>query len=102
MFIAIYQFEVFPGKEEPFKESWRALTELILKYEDSLGSRLHQENNQIYIAYAQWDSREQWENSGGNLPESANEYRQLMRAACSEITTIHELEMVDDLLIKPK
>ena len=98
MFIAIYQFEVIQGQEEQFKESWNALTKLIIKYENSVGSRLHHADGQVYIAYAQWYSREQWENAGSNLPDIADEFRKQMKASCSEIKTIHELEVIDDLL----
>ncbi|UKN00700.1 antibiotic biosynthesis monooxygenase [Paracrocinitomix mangrovi] len=98
MFIAIYSFTVVPGKEAEFKEAWVELTKLIYQFENSLGSRLHHEKDEVYIAYAQWRSKEQWANSGGNLPEEANQWRQQMKAACSEIKTVYELEVVDDLL----
>ena len=101
MFVAIYHFTVKKGEEHSFKESWKKLTELILEYENSLGSRLHKSGERNYIAYAQWHSREQWENAGGNLPESANEYRSMMKKCCQKIKTIHELEVMVDLLIKP-
>lgn len=100
MFVAVYRFDVIAEKEKAFKEAWRALTELILKHENSLGSRLHHEKDLTYIAYAQWHSKEQWKNAGENLPEEAAEWRAQMKASCIEIKTIHELEMVDDLLVK--
>jgi len=99
MFVAIYSFKVHPGKDDQFINAWKELTELILAFEDSLGSRLHKENEDTYIAYAQWKSREQWENAGDNLPESSAPIRAEMKAACSEIETIHELEMTEDLLV---
>ena len=52
----------------------------------------------IYIAYAQWPDKVTWQNSGGKLPDEANEHRVKMKSSCIEITTIHELEMTDDLL----
>ena len=99
MFAVIYQFSVKTGKEQQFCDAWKKLTELIMNYEDSLGSRLHHESDQTYIAYAQWKSREQWENAGAKLPESAVKFRELMKDACKEIKTIHELEVIADLLI---
>ena len=100
MFIAIYQFSVIENKEDQFITAWKALTELIYRYEGSLGSRLHQQDNQTYIAYAQWPSKSTWKNAGGNLPEEAQEHRAKMKEACTEITTIHELECIEDLLQK--
>lgn len=99
MFIAIYQFDVNEGQDEQFKQAWKGLTELILKYENSLGSRLHHAKGQQYIAYAQWHSKEQWEKAGGNLPPEAEEFRVCMKKACAAIKTIHELNVVEDLLL---
>jgi quinol monooxygenase YgiN len=98
MFIAIYSFELKLRKESEFKGAWKALTELIYQYEGSLGSRLHQESDDTYIAYAQWPDRETWQNSGSNLPPSAEQYRTVMRESCKEIKTLHELEVIEDLL----
>ena len=99
MFVVIYQFDVRDGKEDDFKTAWKALTELILKFENSLGSRLHHENGQRYIAYAQWHSKEQWENAGNNLPEEAAKFRETMKYSCTNIQTIHTLKTIDDLLL---
>lgn len=98
MFVAIYRFEVKQGKEDVFIKAWHDLTELIYKYEGSLGSRLHKDDNGIYIAYAQWPDRKTWENAGNKLPEKANNIRNTMRIACNTIETVYELDCVDDLL----
>ncbi len=101
MFAAIYKFKVFPECEQKFFHSWRELTKLLMEYEGGLGSRLHSSvEENVYIAYAQWPNREMWEKQPKtNLPESAEEMRNLMRECCVEISTIHELEVVEDLLI---
>lgn len=98
MFAVIYSFEVKPGLDEQFRESWRGLTELIYQYEGSLGSRLHHAGGPLYIAYAQWPDRATWENSGEHLPDAADAFRKRMKASCSEIRTLYPLEMTDDLL----
>ena len=98
MFIAIYQFEVKENKTTQFIEAWEELTQLIYEYEGSLGSRLHKEKDNNYIAYAQWPDRETWENSGSKLPNSADDVRAQMKEACIKIETLHELEYVKDLL----
>ena len=98
MFAVIYAFETHPGKETEFEQAWKGLTELIYQYENSLGSRLHHESGTRYIAYATWPDRETWKNSGGKLPPEADGFRAQMRSSCSAISTLHELEMKDDLL----
>lgn len=98
MFAVIYQFQPKAGQEESFIEAWKELTQLIYAYEGSLGSRLHRADNGSFIAYAQWPSKTAWEASGNKLPEGANAARDRMKAACTSIQTIHQLETVEDLL----
>jgi hypothetical protein len=98
MFTAIYSFHVIAGKEELFESSWHELTELIYRYEGSLGSRLHIQSPQHYIGYAQWPDKTTRNNSGDNLPDSAAEIRKTMRECCISIETLFELEVKDDLL----
>lgn len=98
MFAVIYKFKVRQGQDKKFKESWKALTQLIYKHEGSLGSRLHKSEGQLYIAYAQWPDKETWEKSGSKLPKSADAVRMAMRESCEEIKTEYQLEIADDLL----
>lgn len=98
MFCVIYSFESKPGKEQEFIDAWEGLTKLIYQYEGSLGSRLHQESDGKYIAYAQWPSKEGWENSGDKLPKEAEQFSKQMKEACLKIETIFQLEMVNDKL----
>ena len=58
----IYQFKVKELLNEEFINAWKELTELIYKYENSLGSRLHKKDDQTYIAYAQWPDKYTMEN----------------------------------------
>jgi hypothetical protein len=51
------------------------MTNLTKLHEGSLGSRLHKQKELHYIAYAQWPSKEIFENLGKNLPESTSEIR---------------------------
>lgn len=98
MFVVIYKFKVNTGKMDQFKTAWTDLTKLIYQYEGSLGSRLHRENNDTFIAYAQWPNRKQWETSGDQLPPEAEPIRLSMKQACTSIETMHTLETEDDLL----
>ncbi len=98
MHIVIYSFHVREGKQTQFEHAWKTLTDLIYKYEGSLGSRLHRKDEQHYIAYAQWPSKQLFENAGSKLPPEADGVRKTMRESCLEIQTLHELALVDDLL----
>ena len=98
MFCAVYKFEVKEGQSEKFIKGWEGLTKLIYQYEGSLGSRLHLEHRNNYIAYAQWPNKETWKNSGKKLPAEAFTFRELMKDSCVSITTSHELDVVSDLL----
>lgn len=99
MFVAIYYFEIIPGKKEQFISAWTELTKFIYKNEGSLGSRLHQKSTNEFIAYAQWPSKAQWENAGKNRPPDIKTIRNAMRASCSDVKTLHELETTVDLLM---
>jgi len=98
MFCVIYSFDVKPNLVGQFEKSWSDLTELIYKYEGSLGSRLHKVDENQYIAYAQWPSRETWIGSGNQLPESAKAISAAMKAACVKMETLYELESEIDHL----
>lgn len=100
MFAVIYSFEVKNGCDNTFIEGWEGMTKLIYKHCDSLGSRLHNEGESKYIAYAYWPSEEHWENSANKLPKEADSYRAQMRESCTKIETLHKLTTVSDLLAK--
>jgi heme-degrading monooxygenase HmoA len=99
MFAVIYKFKVKEGKEEQFESSWRRMTELIMDYKGGLGSRLHKTTELNYIAYAQWPNKSMWQ-ADVKMSEEVKEVGRLMKDACIESSTIHEMEMVDDLLVK--
>jgi heme-degrading monooxygenase HmoA len=102
MFAVIYRFRVVKGKEDDFLRSWKELTEMLVQYEGGLGSRLHKTNEPgEYIAYARWPDRGMWAQQPKlNLPPEAETARIGMRNACEEISTLFELEIVQDLLVK--
>jgi len=101
MFVVIYKFEVKENMNSEFLKAWEELTDLIYEYEGSLGSRVHFERENVYVAYAQWPDKGTWENAGSNMPENAEEVRSRMRNSCAKIETLYELECVKDLL-RPK
>lgn len=98
MFAAIYQFKVKDGHEKDFLDNWKALTQLILQYEGSHGSRLHKSKKNEFIAYALWPDRSTWENSGEQLPKISDHIRSAMKATCDDISVLHQLEIVEDMI----
>ena len=80
-FTVIYSFRIIAGKENV----WSELTKLIYKFVGSYGSRLHKVEKLLFIGYAQWDSKETWENLCDKLPEIAEKYMKQIRESCSEI-----------------
>jgi len=99
MFTVIYSFNVKPDSVLEFKKAWRELTLLIQKHEGSLGSRLHKNSENTYIAYAQWPDKQVWAESGGNMPDSNIEFRRIMKDSCTKIKILFELDVIDDLLV---
>lgn len=98
MYIVEYSFKVKPSQEEAFIEGWKGLTDLIYKYDGSLGSRLHKKRHLEYMAYAQWPSKSIFDKAGSNLPDKADEYRVLMKTSCFRIEVVDTFEVVEDLL----
>ncbi|MEM7160891.1 MAG: antibiotic biosynthesis monooxygenase [Bacteroidota bacterium] len=98
MFAVIYRFKVKEEYEKDFIQAWREMTLLIYQFEGSLGSRLHRESENTFIAYAQWPDKFTFNNSGSKLPESAKLISQRMRASCENISTLHKMETHEDLL----
>ena len=100
MYIIIYSFKVKPGKELDFEKAWLELTKLIYQYEGSLGSRLHKESDLHYIAYAQWPSKDVFDNSGNCMPEEADKWRALMINSCESKQVLYQMQMKEDYLQK--
>lgn len=100
MFVIMYAFTIHEGNNDSFEQTWHDLTVIIRDNAGGLGSRLHQQSANTYIAYAQWRSREAWMNGGDNLPEEVNVLREEMRNLCEHVEIIHQMEVVDDLLVR--
>ena len=99
MFCVIYQFVVKAGCEQQFIQAWQARTEEIKIEQGGLGSRLHRTSSGMWLAYAQWPSRDLWKapsNSPAPSQASLN-----MKEAVLSIETLFELDVVSDLLVEP-
>ena len=98
MFCVIYRFTVREGRDAEFREVWHGLTQLIHEHQGSLGSRLHTtETSNVYMAYAQWPSRDLWA-APPPLPEPGKALKDRLKACTSGIEVLDELEVADDLL----
>lgn len=98
MFCIIYKFTVKPGYEERFRQHWSAVTQWFYQHAGSLGSRLHRASTGEFIAYAQWQTRAQWEQQKERSDVELQRHRQAMREACEAIEVLYELDVLDDSL----
>ncbi|BDW93729.1 antibiotic biosynthesis monooxygenase [Muricauda ruestringensis] len=101
MYAVIYRFKVIQGKEVAFENLWRAVTKAFMAHAEGLGSRLHKTEAGVYIAYAQWPSKNHWKSAKEKLPESDLEIIQNMNDCCETATVLHQMEVMDDLLVFP-
>lgn len=97
-FTVIYTFQILEGKDQEFRAAWKGLTELIYQHRGSLGSRLHKLSDSEYIAYAVWPDKETFYDTSTTMPASADTFRTAMRDACSNIETVYEMNVVEDLI----
>ncbi len=98
MYCILYSFSVKSVHEKAFRAAWRELSELIYEHAGSLGSRLHQTTEGLYLAYAQWPDKETYDAADTKLPRKANELSLRMRSFCHEVEVLCRMEMVEDLL----
>ena len=87
-----------PDNEDHFRHHWLAVTQWYYRHTGSLGSRLHRANQGEYIGYAQWTSREQWEQQRGKSDAELQSHRQAMRECCESVEVLYELDVTDDWL----
>ncbi len=99
MYAIIYSFRTKPDRQESFLQSWKDLTNLIKVHAGSLGSRLHQVEENHFIAYAQWPDQKTFEASKDKLPDSCNSLRKEMRDACEGVEVLCQMEVVEDLIV---
>lgn len=99
MFIALYEMKVKTGKEKQFERAWAKTTEAIYKKRGTRGSILHKTDKQnIYIAYAQWPSKDIYFNDEGKdtFTKEELETRDSLRVSTEYIKTLHLMDVLDD------
>lgn len=101
-FCVVYEFEVSRQNEQDFQDVWNQLTHIIKETRGGLGSRLHKDlsRDNIWIAYAQWPSKEAWGSNPTSYDSRHSALRARMKDLCESIRTVYELDVIDDLLVK--
>ena len=97
MFNVMYRWRVKEGCEENFRDAWRRATEAIYQKYKSLGSRLHKSDDGLWIAYAQWRSREDWQAMQNRSVAADEDAFAMMRDSIEGTTEVTCLTMTDDL-----
>ena len=97
MFIALYRWKVKAGHEKDFLECWHQITEGIYQRSGSLGSRLHQAEDGMWVAYAQWPDRQTYD-AARNISVIDTEARKKFRESIEESLPDIYMNVTDDLL----
>ncbi len=97
MFIALYRWKVREGHEKSFLEGWHRRTEEIYRHSGSLGSRLHQAEERLWVAYAQWPDRRTYD-AAQSIPVTDAEARNMFRESIEESYPDIYMDVIDDLL----
>jgi len=97
MFVVIYSWKLAFGQEALFREGWTRVTEAIYRDRGSLGSRLHEGEDDVWVAYAQWPDRATWERSG-RLGAADTEGLRMMEEATLERFPTSLLTVEEDRL----
>lgn len=96
-FAVVYRWKVSESKEAQFRAAWEEVTKAIIEFDGGLGSRLHKASDGTWLAYAQWPSRERWEQASAGTRIAKNAMQQLTDAIEERLPHI-ELEPVADFL----
>jgi quinol monooxygenase YgiN len=97
IYCVVYEFFVEQQHEEEFKKLWHELTVRILKESGSMGSRLHKvsEPENTWVAYAQWPSKQVYENTPEKV--SYEDIRERFLNTCAGIRIAYQMECIDNL-----
>jgi len=96
-FAVVYRWKVRPDGHAEFVAAWREATRAFRTI-GALGSRLHRSDSGDFYAYAEWPSREMWQNAQSRLPVDATTAA-VMRDATLEFEA-WPLEIEADMLAR--
>jgi heme-degrading monooxygenase HmoA len=97
MFVVVYRFRVREGSEELFQQAWEKRTHEIAERNGGLGSRLHRTEDGAFIAYAQWPSREVWQEAGKDTADT--DARRAVADTLVGAEVVFEMDVIQDLLL---
>jgi quinol monooxygenase YgiN len=97
MYCVVYVWRVTSGHEQRFEEAWRELTTLIRDEFGALGSRLHQRDDGVWFAYAQWSSYDEWARDRNRSPRM-RELGLVLRQCAEDLGTLASGQVAIDLL----
>ena len=83
MYMVINRWKLLPDKEQQFQEGWTEIIHRNIQFYGARGSRLHRSDDNIWISYSIWDSREDWL-AARRLDDSDQEARQKMVGAIQQ------------------
>lgn len=103
MFVAVYWWRVHPGKEEQFRNAWRRGTELIGEKYGGLGSRLHENSDGRFVAYAEWPDEATWRKAYDakmvyDEPETRRRFVDAIAETAPGNAPVFTMTVLDDLL----
>ncbi len=103
MFVAVYCWEVKPGKEEQFREAWCTGTRLIEGIYGGLGSRLHRERDGRFVAIAEWPDEATWQRAMDarmvyDDPQTRARFLDALRDDAKHTQLVFAMQVTDDLL----
>lgn len=96
-FVVIYRWRLRPGMERQFQRAWEQTTPVLMRQRGALGSRLHRAADGTWLAYAQWPSRQAWEQSQALPSVDADASRQMLEAEAEALAPIFLTPVADFL-----
>ena len=96
-FAVIYRWRLHPGKVDQFREQWKRGTQLIMRDEGGLGSRLHQVEDGTWLAYAQWPDKATWEKAATMNPADSKGRQLLLDAIAKSYPPVFLTPVADYL-----
>ena len=87
-FVVIYRWKLRAGMERQFQQAWERATPLLMRHRGALGSRLHKAEDGTWVAYAQWPSRQSWEQSRAAAAVDPEASRQMLEAEAESLAPL--------------
>lgn len=99
-FVILYRWEIRSSHADQFRDSWEQLTRLYSQLYGASGGRLHRGEGDLWVAYSEWPSREQYFLAvERGVPDEG--IAQRMNAAVSRRLEPLFMELQSDLLETP-